>query len=130
MSLPPKPLTISSTPLHTMVLGLVVGGLALLPTIMNIGSKVVKQYGRLGNLGRAGTFGVGYGGGTAIGFNLVPQFGRKSNFKRTSTFKKTFKMPYNRSYNRRYSSRYSRYPMRRRYRRYSRFPSRYARRYY
>ena len=67
-------------------------------------------------------FGIGYGGGTVIGFNAVPQFGNKSRpsqrLNRTGfVVNNRQNMPY-----RRYSrySRYSRYPTRRRYSRYTR----------
>ena len=112
-------------------LALLLGSIAFAPTVMNIGSKITKFYGKSGNLGRAATFGVGYGGGTAVGFNLIPQFGRKSTFKRSTVVRLDKKMPYNRSYSNRYS-RYSRYPRRTsRYSRYRRRPAyRSYRRYY
>ena len=99
-----------------MPIPIILGAVASIPTLLNIGSKVGKFYSRTGNLGRSSTFGIGYGAGTAVGFNLVPQFGRKKYNKQTSV-NLDKRMPYNRTYSRRYSrytSRYSRYPMRRR----------------
>ena len=114
-------------------LGLIAGAIALSPTFMNIGTKVTKYYGKTGSLGRAGTFGIGYGGGTAIGFNLVPQFGRSKYSNTKAGFTMLDTMPYARSYarypRRRYSypSRYSRYRSRRPYRRYNSYSRNYRR---
>lgn len=95
---------------------ILIGALAALPTLMNIGSKLGKFYLKTGSLGKAATFGIGYGGGTAIGFNLVPQFGRKSLNNQTLV-NLDKKMPYGRSYSR-YRPRYRRYSTYSRYRRY------------
>lgn len=113
-----------------MVLPFIVAGASFLPTVMNIGSKVGKFYNKIpgSSFKQAAQFGLGYGGATAVGYNLVPQFG-KSKFNNTKQIYIGNKMPY-----RRYSnySRYSRYPYRSsRYSRYrKRRPSYYARRYY
>ncbi len=68
---------------------------------------------------KSAAFGIGYGGGTVIGFNLVPQFGRSSKrySNKSTSVNLDKKMPYGRSYGRRYSRSYSRYS--RRYRRYA-----------
>ncbi len=110
-----------------------IGALALSPTLLNIASKVGKFYQKSGNFGQSSIFGIGYGSGTAVGYNLVPQFGKKSNrySNKQTVVNLDSKMPYNRSYSRRYSyrSRYgSRYP-RRRYG-YRTRRSYYGRRYY
>ena len=101
------------------------GAIAMGPTVMNIGSKVTKFYGRTGNLGRSATFGIGYGGGTAVGYNLIPQWNRKRNsgsyINKNNLQTLDTTMPYARSYarypRRRYSyrSRYSRPYQRRSY---------------
>ncbi len=118
-----------------MVFGaLLAGGIALAPTFMNIGSKSLKFYGKHGNtnFGRAAQFGLGYGAFTAVGYNIVPQFGRKSY---TSGGSSSFALPYVRYSNnyyggRRYTSRYRPRSYRRYAKRYSyRRPS-YGRRYY
>lgn len=66
-----------------MVAGLVAGAVALAPTLMNIGSKASKAYGKYGTnpFAQSAQFGLGYGGFTAIGYNLVPQFGKRSTNK-------------------------------------------------
>ncbi len=76
-------------------------------------------------------FGIGYGGGTVIGFNSIPQFGKKSRQTYIRGGFTKYEMPYGRYYPRRrypYSpynrSRYSRYN-RRPYRRYSSYRRRY-----
>jgi len=108
-----------------MPLPLILGAASLVslaPTAMNIASKVGKFYGRYGGtpLGQAAQFGLGYGASTAVGYNLIPQFGRKSyNNSKSSTYDLYGYRPRSygrRTYGRRYY--YSRYP--RRYRTYSR----------
>ncbi len=120
-----------------MVFGAIIAGaIALTPTIMNIGQKTAKFYGKTGSFGKASSFGLGYGAFTAVGFNLVPQFGRtrRTYNRNTGIVTLDTTMPYAR-YNsryprRRYStySRYSRYTQRRPYRSYRARP-RYYRRY-
>ena len=101
-------------------------GAGLAPTALQVGSKIGSRYGALQKypLIKSSQFGLGYGASTVVGYNIVPQFGKKSY---NLSGRSTTVMPYGRSYNR-YPSRYARYP--RRYRR--RYPQpyrRYTRRY-
>ncbi len=108
-----------------MVFQLLIAGAAALPAIMNIGSKVAKQYKRIpyrNQLAGASAFGLGYGGATNIGYNLSNTY-LTSGFRPTKYFNSrnsyTLQMPYGRSsyrsrnyfprYNRRYRPRYRRY---------------------
>lgn len=116
-----------------MVFPLVGAVVAATPTVMAIGSKVLKHYGKFGRtpIAQAAQFGLGYGASTAIGYNLVPQFGRR-NTNNVTKLTIGRDMPYGRYYPRRnrygYSTRYGgRYS--RRYSRYGR-RSYYGRRYY
>jgi len=72
------------------------GAAALAPTAMAIGSKVGKYYGKTGSFGKASTFGLGYGASTAVGYNLIPQWNRKSYSYNRNPFKLIIgqKMPY------------------------------------
>ncbi len=97
-----------------MVLGFIVAGASFLPAVMNIGSKVVKQYKRVpyrNQLAGASAFGLGYGGATNIGYNLSNTY-LTSGFRPTKYFNSrnsyNLQMPYGRSY----------YPRRRNYQRY------------
>ena len=55
-------------------------GAGILPTGIAIGSKIGTRYGALNKypLFKASQFGLGYGASTVVGYNIVPQFGRKS----------------------------------------------------
>lgn len=98
-----------------MVLPLALAGASLAPFALNVLSKTSKYYSKFAGqpLGQAAQFGLGYGASTAVGYNLVPQFGKKK-FINSNTFSLN-SMPYGR----RYSSRYRR----------PSYPSRYGRRY-
>ena len=68
-----------------MVLGAILAGGALAaPFIMNIGAKTAKGYSRTGDFGRSAIFGVGYGGGTNVGYNLSNTF-LTPHFRRSTT---------------------------------------------
>ena len=83
---------------------------ASIPFIMNVGAKTGKFYGKYGGqpLLKAGQFGLGYGASTAIGYNLIPQFGSKS-YKTSPSTLNVQSMPYGQRKIRVWSTRYRRY---------------------
>lgn len=116
-----------------MVIPFLLAGASLLPTAMAIGGKVGKFYNKLPgkNFKSAVQFGLGYGGATAVGYNLVPQWNRqnyntKQNYTLSGMYGYQRRGRYPSRYGRRYGSRYSRYSRTSRYSR----RSYYGRRYY
>lgn len=108
-----------------MVLPLILVGSILArsaPLALATASRVGKYAKRFSGqpIGMSTQFGLGYGVSTAVGYNLVPQFGKKK-FIKSNTFTLNG-MPYGRSYGNRYRARrYPRYP--------SRYSSRFGNRY-
>lgn len=99
-----------------MAIGFLLAGATLFPSIMAIGSKVIKHSRKIpygSNIAQASAFGLGYGGATNIGYNLSNNYLTSSFRPERSYTPKVINLQKNMPYGQRkirvWSTRYRRY---------------------